>query len=228
MKEAFRLLGLAAMLFAGSAILPGPWDRPASADSTVGEADTDSPGADRPLEVARIFQAHRLSLQVVSGMLTSSAGIGPRTPTLNYSQTNIRLGWMLNDPFRIIGGLRGNLEAIVDVSSSYVTNGFGSTIVGGGVLLRYNLVVPQWEFVPYVQAGGGIVYTDAYKDLSQEAIGQSLEFTPQASIGVHCRAGASWAIDVEAMYHHISNANLAARNLGINAVGGFIGLTWFF
>lgn len=228
MKVAWRLLGLAALLFAGSAPLPGPWNRPASADSTVEDVDTDSRGGSRVREVVRIYQAHRLSLQVVSGMLTSSAGIGPRTPTLNYSQTNIRLGWMVNDPFKTVCGLRGNLEAIVDISGSYITNGFGSTIVGGGVLLRYNLLVPRWGLVPYVQAGGGIVYTDGYKDMSQEAIGQSVEFTPQASIGVHCRAGTWWTIDVEAMYHHISNANLAARNLGINAIGGFIGLTRFF
>jgi hypothetical protein len=59
-------------------------------------------------------------------------------------------------------------------------------------------------------------------------IGQAIEFTPQASLGFRSLIHPNWSIDAEAMFRHISNANLAGRNDGINALGGFIGLTYFF
>jgi lipid A 3-O-deacylase len=174
------------------------------------------------------YTANRTSVQVVSGVLFSPVGLGPQTPVFNYWQTNIRFGWMLNDPSTTIGFLNGNLEAILELSGSYVFNGFGSFIIGPSALLRYNFVNPRWIIVPYVQVGGGIVYTDAYKDMGQRGIGQAIEFTPQISIGFHYRCTAHWSLDGEAMYHHISNANLAERNRGINSLGGFVGVRYFF
>jgi outer membrane protein W len=100
--------------------------------------------------------------------------------------------------------------------------------VGLTALIRYNFVQPSAKLFPYAQGGVGIVYTDAYKDLSQDAIGQSIEFTPQGSVGIRYLIHPNWSVDAEAMYHHISNANLAGRNDGINAFGGFIGLTYYF
>jgi len=63
---------------------------------------------------------------------------------------------------------------------------------------------------------------------SQNAIGHSIEFTPQARLGLHYLINKKWSIDAETMFHHISNAGLDERNRGINAFGGFIGLTYFF
>ncbi len=56
----------------------------------------------------------------------------------------------------------------------------------------------------------------------------AIEFTPQASLGLHYLFDKKWSIDTEAMFHHISNAGQSERNRGINAFGGFIGLTYFF
>ena len=91
-----------------------------------------------------------------------------------------------------------------------------------------NFVQPGWRFIPYVQGGVGIVYTDAYKDETQQAIGQAIELTPQCSLGLRYLINKNWSLDGEAMFHHISNAGLAKRNRSINAVGGFVGVTYFF
>jgi lipid A 3-O-deacylase len=48
------------------------------------------------------------------------------------------------------------------------------------------------------------------------------------SIGLRYFIARHWTIDLEAMFHHMSNAYLAERNNGINAVGGFLGVTYFF
>ena len=94
------------------------------------------------------------------------------------------------------------------------------------MLLRYNLVQPDSRVVPYIQLGVGAVLTDAYKDQSQSAIGQALEFTPQGSVGFRYHINPTWSFDVEGMYHHISNARLAKRNDGINAWGAFFGVSY--
>ena len=102
------------------------------------------------------------------------------------------------------------------------------TLRGITLLGRYNLLLPNPEWALYIQIGAGVIVNDAYKDMSQSEIGQSVEFTPQGSIGLHYFMERQWTLDVEAMYHHISNAGLAERNRGINAVGGFLGVTHFF
>jgi hypothetical protein len=64
--------------------------------------------------------------------------------------------------------------------------------------------------------------------MSQDQIGQFVEFTPQGSVGLRYFIDRQWTLDVEAMFHHVSNAGLAQRNAGVNAVGGFLGVTFFF
>jgi len=124
--------------------------------------------------------------------------------------------------------LRGNFEAILGLSYSEIYIGPGSYVVGLAALLRYNFVQTGSRLIPFVQGGSGIAYTDAYKDNSQDAIGQALEFTPQASLGFRYLIQENWSLDAEGMYHHISNGGMAQRNAGINAFGGFLGLTYFF
>ena len=174
-----------------------------------------------------LFSADRLTFQLVSGVLFSPVGIGPENPTFNYAQTNLRLGWMLNSPSADTSVLRGNYEAILEVSNSIVLDGFGNYIGGVTGLIRRNFVQKDAKIVPYFQIGVGVVYTDAYEDKSQQAIGQAIEFTPQLSIGMRYLLATNWSFDVEGMFHHISNASLADRNDGINALGGFLGVTYF-
>jgi hypothetical protein len=189
--------------------------------------DLAAPVALRPALEDERYVEDRITVQAVSGALFSPIGVGPDTPTFNYSQTNLRLGWMLNSPGED-HPLRGNFEAIVELSVSGIFNGFGNIIIGPSALIRYNFVQPDWKVVPYIQGGAGIVYTDAYEDRSQDAIGQAIEFTPQASVGAKILVARDWSVDVEGIFHHISNASIASRNDGTNALGGFVGASYYF
>ncbi len=170
----------------------------------------------------------RLSLQLVSGSIFSTKFPNGHAHTLDYWQTNLRLGWALNQPRPENSLFRGNFEALLEITGSSIYRGPGSYLLGATALLRYNFVQPAARFNPYVQAGVGFVYNDVYRDESEDAVGQSFEFTPQASVGFRYFIRPNWSLDAEAMFHHISNANLARRNDGINAFGGFIGVTYFF
>lgn len=173
------------------------------------------------------FVQGSLSFQLVSGALFSLRNLPEDSPDFNYAQTNLRLGYMLTSPDPQGGFFRGNWEGLVEISNSIIFQGFGNYIGGITALFRYNFLQPDWQVIPYIQGGAGIVYNDAYKDETQRAIGQAIEFTPQFSVGLHYRVTSQWAVDLEGMLHHISNAGMSQRNRSINALGGFVGVTYF-
>lgn len=202
-------------------------NEPASASPEGSEqAPVAASGSKLKMSGSDLFVEDRISVQLVSGALFST-GIGPRIKEINYQQNNIRLGWMLNTP-SLNHPLSGNFELLLELSGSAIMSSYGDVIIGPTALARYNFVQPDWWAVPYIQLGAGVVYTDAYEDKDQNAIGQAVEFTPQASVGSRFLISQNWSVDAEFMYHHISNASMANRNLGSNALGGFLGVSYFF
>jgi lipid A 3-O-deacylase len=175
-----------------------------------------------------LYTKNRLSAQFVAGALFGPLSEFQNYPTFNYAQTNLRFGWMVDDPSKSRYFGTGNFELLFELTNSFVFEGFGTYVRGFTLLGRYNLLLPDPRWALYFQLGVGAVVNDAYQDMSQSAIGQAVEFTPQASIGLRYFISRNWTLDVEAMLHHISNAYLAERNDGIDSVGGFLGVTYFF
>jgi lipid A 3-O-deacylase len=185
--------------------------------------------AERPSAgYSALYAKNRLSAQFVAGALFGPLSEFQDYPTFNYAQTNLRFGWMVDEPSKSRYFGTGNFELLFELTNSIVFEGFGNYVRGFTLLGRYNLLLPDPRWALYFQLGVGAVVNDAYKDMSQSAIGQSVEFTPQASIGLRYFISRNWTLDVEAMLHHISNAYLAERNDGIDSVGGFLGVTYFF
>ncbi len=168
----------------------------------------------------------QLALQMMAGALFAPMGIGPPSPPFRYAPLNLRINWRVADPGVDDDSIARHLELVFELSGSLVYEGFGEILIGPTFLVRYNLFRAARLFGPYVQLGVGAVFNDAYKE-KQRFIGLPVEFTPQASLGVHVSLTRSLSLDLEAMYHHISNAGLSqTRNLGTNAVGAQIGFTW--
>ncbi len=174
-----------------------------------------------------LFQEDILGIQQLGGALFSPIFSGKTRETFNYAPSITRFSWMLNTP-EGEGFFRGNVEAVFDLFAAGVFSDFGSVVIGPTALVRYNFVQPGWKFIPYIQGGAGIVYTDGYEKKNQRLIGQAIEFTPQASVGFRYLIDRNWSITPEVMFHHISNANMASRNVGINSLGGFIGVSYLF
>jgi lipid A 3-O-deacylase len=178
---------------------------------------------------AEAFAKHRGTLQVAGGAYFSPVGVGPRVqPKFDFAPIDVRLGCMLYSPCPDNCCLRGNVEALLELTTAPVTDGFGSIVIGPTLLLRYNFVQPDWRVVPYLQGGGGFIYNDGYRDKTQRALGQAGEFYLQATGGFHFLLNPHWSFDIEGGYIHISNAGTNERNGGINALGGSLGLTYFF
>jgi len=171
----------------------------------------------------------KVSFQVVLGNLSSSiCKIGPENPDIEYIQTNLRIGWVLDKPTFP----RGNLEAVVEFSGSNIYNGPGNHLIGAALLLRYNSVQPDWKIIPYAQLGLGLIHTDIHKDQFQDIIGQAINFTFQASVGLRYPINEKWSIDAEAKAYHASCGNVIFnnndRNDGLNSFGTSMGLTYNF
>ena len=122
------------------------------------------------------------------------------------------------------GWLRGNWEISLEAMGGEVFSGKGSYIVGGTLWFRYNFVQPNWRVVPYLQAGGGAEALDMDRNL----IGETFNFNLDVAAGMRCFVARNWALDLECRYQHLSNAKISNHDIGINAVGPMIGVSYFF
>lgn len=176
-----------------------------------------------------IIAKDKFSFQTVAGALYSPVIKRSSRKEINYAMANHRFIWGLNPELTVRKlNLDGNMDFIFEVTNSVIFKGAGNIISGITFLFRYNLPYGKNSFFPFIQAGAGIVYNDAYKDHSQGIIGQSIEYNPQISVGGRYLLEKNWSLDGEIMFHHISNAGGSERNVGVNALGAFVGVTRYF
>jgi opacity protein-like surface antigen len=161
----------------------------------------------------------------MAGVVTLFSPVGPtkHRPVLNYAMGNVQAGYMLTD---VSGNdfWRGNFELAPEAFGARIFHGPGNYIAGGTLWLRYNFVPPRWRVLPYVQGGAGFVVTD----VDHRYDGQDFNFNLDLAGGIRCFIAPRWALNLEYRYQHISNANLGSKNLGINAHGPALEMSWFF
>lgn len=169
------------------------------------------------------FSRGRFEASLNSGALFSPFVAVAHRPTINYSITEIQLGYMLGD-VKGDGWYRGNVELVGEGFGSGIFQGPGSFIAGATVWGRYNFVQPGWRFVPFFQAGAGLTSTD----IPHRYVGQPFNFNLELGGGVRCFLTSRWAVNLEFRYQHISNANTGRHNLGINGAGPLLGVSYLF
>jgi opacity protein-like surface antigen len=190
-------------------------------------AASESGGVDDAAETplaAHLFERGSYEAAFSSGALFSPFIATRHRPTIDYTLTGLQLGYMLGN-VKGDGWWRGNFELAVEGFGSGIFDGPGSYIAGGTLWLRYNFVSARSSpLVPYAQAGAGLVSTD----IDRGIVGQPFNFNLDLGVGVRYLAGRNWSFSLEYRYQHISNANLGKRNLGLNADGPFLGVSYFF
>ena len=213
-------LGTALAIHAQEPVVPPP---PLVEDSVYASPlfTTDAEGYDAlPLGI--------WNFQFMTGAYFSPvAEIGPEQPTYNFVVQSFRLGRTTQIGFAN-GILRGSLEPVMELNLGESTSDLGNFFIGPSWMLRYNFVQPDRRLVPYYQLGAGFQYNDAYKDQSQQSLGQSVQFLLQAQVGARWFMSERATLGVEGGYMHISNADMADRNGGINAFGFTVGFSYFF
>lgn len=144
-------------------------------------------------------------------------------PTINYAFAYGQAGYMIDD-VRGEGIFRGNFELVPDLFAAGIWQRTGHYIAGWTLWGRYNFVPPGWRVTPYMQLGAGAVLTD----ISHQIDGQNFNFNLDISLGVRYFIKRNLSLNAEYRYQHISNADTGRHNLGINANGPVLGVSWFF
>ena len=127
----------------------------------------------------------------------------------------IRIGYLLTE----------HLEYAVDLVPAYVIfqpveNSYGAGITP--VLLKYNFSAGS-KVVPYLEGGAGMLFTNHDVPFGTNTV----NFTPQAALGLQFFIHHKRSINVAARYVHISNAGLATPNPGINTIQFTLGYHWW-
>jgi lipid A 3-O-deacylase len=172
---------------------------------------------------AEFFRCGRFEVTVGDGCLFSPVIAIHNRPTLNYTISELQVGYMLGDAAGSGIG-RGNWEIAGGAFGGTVFYGDGDSIVGTTLWLRRNFVSSQSRLVPYLQAGAGVTYAD----INRRLVGQDFNFNLDLGAGARYMLSARWSVNLEYRYQHISNANLADRNLGVNAHGPILAVSFFF
>ena len=169
------------------------------------------------------FQKGLFETSVGSGAMFSPFATGLSRPTLDYTVTEVRLGYMLTNPSGS-NYLRGNFEVLGSLFGGAIFEGEGNYVSGMTCWMRYNFVPFESRFVPFVEGGLGLTQTD----LDRRIEGQSFNFNLNLGVGVRCFVARNWSVNLDYRYQHISNAYLSHHNLGVNACGAVLSVSYFF
>jgi lipid A 3-O-deacylase len=187
------------------------------------EPTADTITSEREESREAFFSQGQFEAALTGGALFSPFLADRDRPTINYSITEIQVGYMLTG---IIGTnwYRGNIEVLGEGFGSDIFQGPGNYIAGGTLWGRYNFVQPDWHIVPFVQGGMGATATD----IDQQYVGQTFQFNLEIGIGARYLISPRWAVLAECRYQHISNADTGSHNIGINAIGPIVGFCYRF
>ncbi len=95
-------------------------------------------------------------------------------------------------------------------------------MTGGYILGGWKFTAPK-EYVPYLFAGGGILYVDT----GLPTMGSRLNFSYQGGVGLQYFISKGTALNAEYRYHHVSNANTATPNEPLNSSKFLLGVSFF-
>jgi lipid A 3-O-deacylase len=171
------------------------------------------------------FDSGAMEVELMTGVV--GAPIVGDHISYHYTDTELRLGWMLTSP-RGSGFLRGNLELLANAGGGGIFEGPGSVFGSAGAMLRYNFVQPGARLMPYFQGGAGAFVSDISENTRQEDIGGTFEADLKAAIGTKFFICRNWSLNTELFFEHVSNADTQTRNVGINALGGLFGISRHF
>jgi hypothetical protein len=170
-----------------------------------------------------LFQRGRYEVSLSGGAMFSPIGADHGRPTLNYTLSGVELGWMLSDVDHT-SWLPGNLEVAGELIGGAAFVGPGNYLAGVTAWARYNFVPSRWRVIPYLQAGAGLEAID----MDSRLVGGKFAFNLNIAVGTRYLVARHWSINAEFLYQHLSNATIATHDIGINAVGPMLSVSYFF
>ena len=146
-------------------------------------------------------------------------------PSANRSALYIlpQLGYVLTDEIGS-GGLEGNVELLVEPMAAHYFQPFSASAFGGSLVLKYNfLSFGRW--MPFWDGGAGMLWTDLAPRIPEQST--QFNFILQTGPGVSYFISQQMALTLGVRFHHISNAGIGERNIGLNAWLFNVGMAFF-
>ena len=137
---------------------------------------------------------------------------GQTTSDIRFVAFHPRMGWFLTDRLELYG--EGTLFVYHEPAVA-VTGGLG------GIAGRYHFR-NSGTWIPYTTLGAGLLWTS----LDVPEIDRVFNFQVFFGAGLRLLRASNPGLIFELRNHHISNANTAGENLGINAATILVGVEW--
>ncbi|RJR14980.1 MAG: acyloxyacyl hydrolase [Nitrospiraceae bacterium] len=112
-------------------------------------------------------------------------------------------------------------EIMLELPFSAVFHPHGAIMAGINLLACWDFTASE-KIVPYVFAGGGLVYTN----LGLEGMGRELNGNYQTGTGIHYIIDKRTVLNFNYRLHHISNANTADPNEPLNSSKFLVGVSF--
>lgn len=158
---------------------------------------------------------------VLSGYGITHRGFGDTRTQVQTVDAIARFGWFLSDEAGR-GWYQGRHELLMELPLHLAVDPRLRVMTGGYLLGSWKFTSME-DVVPYVMAGGGILYVD----LGLPTMGSRLNFSYQGGTGVQYFMAPDTALTAEYRYHHISNAGTASPNEPLNSSKVLLGITFF-
>ncbi len=161
-------------------------------------------------------------LAVLTGYGISHRYFGETRTQVQTWDTIARYGFFLSDEIGSGSWYQGRHELLTELPYHLAIDQGGRSMVGGYLLGCWKFT--SWEdLVPYIFAGGGILFVD----MGLPSMGTSLDFSYQGGTGLQYMLRKNVALQLEYRYHHISNAGTASPNEPINSSKFLLGVSFF-
>ena len=134
-----------------------------------------------------------------------------------------QLGLVLTD--EIGSGLTsGNVEVLIEPLAAHYYQPFSASAFGGSLMVKYNFLdFGRW--MPFWDGGAGMLWTDLGPRIPEQST--QFNFVLQTGPGVSYFVTENTAVTLGIRFHHISNAGIGERNIGLNGCLFNIGISFF-
>jgi predicted porin len=135
----------------------------------------------------------------------------------------IYYGWIFTDVLAADHWYGGNFEILAEIVGGRQINPNASDVYGLSAVIRYNFAA-DGPWVPYVDGGFGVAYTD----IGEPDLSSRFQFITQFGAGARYFFRQSTALIFQYRWFHLSNAGIEKPNNGTNTQMFYLGLDWFF
>ncbi|MCA9454937.1 MAG: acyloxyacyl hydrolase [Nitrospiraceae bacterium] len=134
-----------------------------------------------------------------------------------------QLGLVLTD--EIGSGLTsGNVEVLIEPLAAHYYQPFSASAFGGSLMVKYNFLdFGRW--MPFWDGGAGMLWTDLGPRIPEQST--QFNFVLQTGPGVSYFVTENTSVTVGIRFHHISNAGIGDRNIGLNGCLFNVGISFF-